>query len=88
MKTDDRTGWDEYVDRVCAELEIDRSLVDVEGVLDMTREIAHAAARPMAPVSAYLMGLAAGRPGAKDPAFLRRVVEDAASAAPLPKEEA
>ena len=51
----------------------------------MTREIAHAGARAMAPVSAYILGLAVGAGG--DPEYLRRVVEDAATAAPVPEEE-
>ncbi|SKF62511.1 Uncharacterised protein [Mycobacteroides abscessus subsp. abscessus] len=48
----------------------------------MTREVAHAGARPMAPVSAYILGVAVGSGG--DPDYLLRVVEDAATAAPVP----
>ncbi|HST66981.1 MAG TPA: DUF6457 domain-containing protein [Mycobacteriales bacterium] len=32
-------------------------------VLDMTKDVAHGVARPAAPLTAYLMGLAVGRAG-------------------------
>lgn len=62
---------DEWVGAVCRELEI---LDDGAGgvsariamqarVLDMARDVAHDVARPAAPLTAYLMGLAAGRHG-------------------------
>ena len=37
-------------------------------VLDMTKDVAHGVARPAAPLTAYLMGLAAGRAGSADEA--------------------
>ena len=37
-------------------------------VLDMTQDVAHGVARPAAPLTAYLMGLAAGRAGSADEA--------------------
>jgi uncharacterized protein DUF6457 len=39
-------------------------------VLDLARDVAHGVARPAAPVTAYLLGLAAGR--ADDPAAASR----------------
>lgn len=81
---EDKTPWRPFIEAACAAVGVDPRLVDEEAILVMTREIAHAGARPMAPVSAYIMGLAAGRPGAPDPDYLRRVIEDAVSAAPLP----
>ena len=60
--------------------------VDFSRVLDMTREVAHAGARPMAPVSAYLLGLATGLDADADTERLRSVIEDVATAAPVPKE--
>ena len=83
----DETGWQEFVDRACAALEIDPGRVDIHGVLELSREIAHAGARPMAPVSAHLWGLAAGAALGRDLDYLRRVVEDAATSAPLPPEK-
>ena len=35
--------------------------VDVGLVLDLARDVAHGVARPAAPVTAYLLGLAVGR---------------------------
>ena len=83
----DETGWQEFVDRACAALDIDPGRVDFHGVLELSREIAHAGARPMAPVSAHLWGLAAGATPGRDLDYLRRVVEDAATSAPLPPEK-
>lgn len=82
---EDRDTWAPFVERACAALGVVPALVDMEAVLDMTREIAHAGARPMAPVSAYILGIAVGRGG--DPEYLRRVLEDAANAAPTPQED-
>ena len=84
----DETGWQEFVDRACAALEIDPVRVDMHGVLDLSREVAHAGARPMAPVSAHLWGLAAGADPEADLDYLRRVVEDSATSAPLPAPKA
>ena len=84
----DETGWQEFVDRVCVALDIDPGRVDMHGVLDLSREVAHAGARPMAPVSAHLWGLAAGADPEADLDYLRRVVEDSATSAPLPAPKA
>lgn len=75
-------AWEPFVRLACEAVDVEPSLVDIDAILEMTREIAHAGARPMAPVSAYILGLAVGRGG--DAEHLRRVLEDAASAAPLP----
>lgn len=54
----------EWVDLVCRELDI-AAVVSPEAmqsrVLDMSRDVAHEVARPAAPLTAYLLGLAAGR---------------------------
>ena len=80
---EDRTPWRPFIERVCAAVGVDPDLVDEDALLDMTREVAHAGARPMAPVSAYILGVAVGAGG--DPGYLLRVVEDAATAAPMPQ---
>lgn len=58
---------EEWVGAVCRELDI-LDVVAAEHrpamqarVLDMSREVAHDVARPAAPLTAYLLGLAAGR---------------------------
>jgi len=84
-QAEDRSAWLPFVERACATIGIEPSVVDVDAILTLTREIAHAGARPMAPVSAYLLGIAVGRGG--DPDYLRRVLEDAVTAAPLPQKE-
>lgn len=53
----------DWIDEVCGELGIE--LADQQGtitlVLDLTSDVAHGVARPAAPVTAFLVGLAAGR---------------------------
>ncbi len=56
----------EWVELVCRELDLADlvSLADVQPlVLDLSRDVAHEVARPAAPLTAYLLGLAAGRSG-------------------------
>lgn len=59
-------GMDEWIDRVCAELGIadvvDRDVAR-DLVLGVAREVAHRVERPAAPVTAFLLGVAAGRSG-------------------------
>lgn len=85
--TEDETGWQEFVDRVCAQLGLDPGRVDLHGAQGLAREVAHAGARPMAAISAYLWGLAVGFSPDADTEYLRRVIEDAVTSAPLPPEE-
>ena len=61
---------DDWTAAVVAELGI-ADLVDGRTrdlVLDMTKDVAHGVARPAAPLTAYLMGLAVGRAGSADEA--------------------
>jgi Domain of unknown function (DUF6457) len=47
---------------VCADLGLDPgAAADLRAVLDLTRDVAHGVARPAAPLTAYLVGLAVGR---------------------------
>lgn len=57
---DDRAAWLSWIDEACAALEIDPSTLDVEAVLGLAGRVAHRVARPMAPVTAYLVGAAVG----------------------------
>lgn len=63
----------DWIDDTARELGIDElgELVDPEVVqplvLDMTRDVAHGVARPAAPITAYLLGLAAGRAAGSGP---------------------
>lgn len=60
----------EWVAAVARQLGLDLAAADqqeiVTAVLDLTADVAHGVSRPAAPVTAFLVGLAAGR--AADPA--------------------
>ncbi|GII93833.1 DUF6457 domain-containing protein [Sinosporangium siamense] len=51
---------EEWTSTVCRELGIDPASLDRDEVLDLTREVAHNVARPAAPLTVYLLGLARG----------------------------
>ncbi|GGL16078.1 hypothetical protein Sme01_30300 [Sphaerisporangium melleum] len=50
----------EWTALVCKELGIDPDRLDRDAVLDLTKDVAHGVARPAAPLTAYLLGLAQG----------------------------
>jgi hypothetical protein len=52
---------EDWTAAVCAGLGIDPADADVTAVLDLTRDVAHGVARPAAPLTAYLVGVAVGR---------------------------
>lgn len=54
---------DAWTARTCQALDLDPEQLDRDLVLDMTRDVAHGVARPAAPLTAFLVGLAAGRDG-------------------------
>lgn len=54
---------DAWLAQVAADLGLDPDQLDRGPILDLTRDVAHGVARPAAPVTAYLVGLAAGRAG-------------------------
>lgn len=62
------SAMSEWVAEICRELELE--LIDqdvtVNQVLDLTADVAHGVARPAAPVTAFLVGLAAGRSARPD----------------------
>jgi hypothetical protein len=72
---------DEWTAQVCAELGLDPALVDRDGVLDLARDVAHGVARPAAPLTAYLFGLAVGqgRPSAEVAATITALIPPADS---------
>src|ERR1039458_10615822 len=51
----------EWAAVVCADLGIDAAFADSGTVLDLARDVAHGVARPAAPLTAYLVGVAVGR---------------------------
>ncbi|GLZ16022.1 hypothetical protein Acsp04_62570 [Actinomadura sp. NBRC 104425] len=52
---------EEWIEAVCRELGLARGEVDRDLVLDLARDVAHGVARPGAPLTAFLLGLAVGR---------------------------
>ncbi|MGZ4664617.1 MAG: DUF6457 domain-containing protein [Frankiaceae bacterium] len=62
---------DDWLSSVARDLGLDPSVSDhalMALVLDLTRSVAHGVARPAAPLTAFLVGLAAGRAGGDAPA--------------------
>lgn len=68
----------EWTDAVCLDLNLDASEVDRNLILDMARDVAHSVARPAAPLTAYIAGLAVGR-GADGRDVAARITELAES---------
>ena len=54
---------DSWTNELCAALELDPGAVDVTLLLDVARDAAHSVARPAAPLTTFLVGLAAGANG-------------------------
>lgn len=54
-----------WLDDVCAELGVERSVLDANtaALLQLIRGVAHGPSRPGAPMTAFLVGLAAGSAG-------------------------
>lgn len=55
------TTLDEWTAQACRALGLEPEVVDRTLVLDLARDVAHQVARPAAPVTAYLLGVAVGR---------------------------
>jgi len=56
---------DEWLAAAAAELGLEPGRIDIGVVLDVARDVAHGVARPAAPLSTYLLGLAVGRAEAR-----------------------
>jgi hypothetical protein len=74
-----------WTEAACAELGIDPAAADVRAVLDLARDVAHNVARPAAPLTAYLVGIAVGRGEAPDRAADR--IRGLAERWPAPAEQ-
>ncbi len=68
---------DEWTKAVCAELSLDPAAADLPAILDVARDAAHQVARPAAPLTTFLLGLAIGQ-GASLPDAAERVTALAA----------
>lgn len=60
-----------WIDQLCTELGVDRSLVDIDRILEVASGVAHQVARPAVPVSLFVAGLAAA---GSDPAAIERLL--------------
>ena len=72
-ESSDASALSEWVTAVVRELGLEGALdtaSSVDMVLDLTSDVAHGVSRPGAPVTAFLVGVAAGR--ADDPAVAAR----------------
>ncbi|MGH4018969.1 MAG: DUF6457 domain-containing protein [Pseudonocardiaceae bacterium] len=52
--------------QVCQALGLDPGAVDRDLLLDLTKDVARGVARPAAPLTSFLVGLAAGRDGGSE----------------------
>ena len=52
---------DEWTSLACAELGLEPATADRKAVLDLARDVARGVARPAAPLTAYLLGVAVGQ---------------------------
>lgn len=64
MPTDEPFPFDTWIATLKKELDLPEDFtIDVALVLDLARDAAHGIARPAAPLTTFLVGLAAGRAG-------------------------
>jgi hypothetical protein len=84
---------DEWTAAVCDELGLDPAALDPAAleprlVLDLARDVAHGVARPAAPLTAYLLGVAVGqgRPPAESAARIGRLAAQWVQAEGAPAE--
>ena len=72
---------DEFLRTACTALGVDRSTVDQDLILELTKDVAHNVTRPAAPLSAFIVGLAAGKAGGDADAVRAAATKVAALAA-------
>ena len=78
--SDVATQWREWIDQICAAVDVDPGGVPVGAVLGLAGSVSRDVVRPMAPVSAFIWGLAVASHPDADPDRLRRAILDAAAA--------
>jgi hypothetical protein len=71
---------DAWVAELAADLGLDAAVVDRNLILDLARDAAHGVARPAAPITTFLVGLAAGLRGG-DSGAIRAAAQQATDAA-------
>jgi hypothetical protein len=75
-----------WVSKLSAALDLEPSSVDIALLLDVARDAAHGVARPAAPITTFLVGLAAGQQGGSAEAIAgaASIAQLLATAAPDP----
>lgn len=68
-----------WVDRLTTEIGVDRSLVEIDRILDLASDVAHQVARPAVPVTLFVAGLAAAGSTPEDVERILRIVEQHAA---------
>lgn len=58
---------EDYLATLAVSLGLPPNEVDITALLDLARDAAHGVARPSAPLTTFLVGLAAGRAGGTPP---------------------
>lgn len=72
---EDLSVHDPWINAVCAALQVPREAVDVDAVLGLAGRVAHRVARPMAPLSTFLVGYALGAGGGTLDELRQRVLK-------------
>jgi hypothetical protein len=72
---------EDWTAAVCADLGLDPGTADIKAVLDLARDVAHGVARPAAPLTAYLAGVAVGS-GQDEQTVVRHIAQLAREWAP------
>ena len=83
----DETGWQEFVDRACAALEIDPGRGGHSRGVGAQPRRSPTRGAPHGPRERPPVGVGGRSHPGRDLDYLRRVVEDAATSAPLPPEK-
>ncbi|WP_144268228.1 DUF6457 domain-containing protein [Demequina sp. NBRC 110055] len=71
------TQLDVWVEALAGELGIDTAVVDVQALLDVARDAAHAVARPSAPLTTFLVGYAVGQAAIGEDGFDEGAAQEA-----------
>lgn len=74
----DEAAWQPWVEQVAASVGLEADAVSIPLIHELTSVVSHARSRPMAPVAAYIWGLAEKLNPDVDPDELKQAIVDAA----------
>ena len=81
QRIDDVSVFADWVTAAARSVDVSDESVDMDQILDLTAVVARRLARPMAPIAAFILGVAAANPGA-DLDQLRAKIESTLPAPP------